>query len=36
MTEEYWAAYKKKKDLTNQNVLFKTMENELKVKQVKN
>jgi hypothetical protein len=35
MTEEYWANWKEKKDKAQQNVLWKTMENEKRVEMVR-
>ena len=35
MTEDYWANWKTKKDKAQQNILWKTMENEIRVKNIK-
>ena len=31
MTEEYWANWKSKKDKAQQNILWKTLENQIRV-----
>ena len=36
MTEEYWANWKTKKDKQQQNVLWKTMENQIRVDSIRN
>ena len=35
MTEEYWAEYKRKKDLTQTNAIWKTIENMERVEKIR-